>query len=107
MINGVDAWAITKLDVLDQLETLKICVAYECDGRTYDTMPGSVRQLRRCTPVYEELPGWKEPTGDVTDFGSLPANAKAYLERICALTGVRIGMLSVGPKRSSTLRIAI
>jgi adenylosuccinate synthase len=106
-INGVDYWAMTKLDVLDGFKSLKICTAYECDGVVYENMPASSRVLANCKPVYEEMPGWMESTSDVTKYEDLPANAKAYVERLCELTGVKLGILSVGPKRASTLRIAL
>jgi adenylosuccinate synthase len=107
MVNGIDFWAMTKLDVLDSLKTLKICVSYECDGRKYDTIPANIRILNRCKPVYEEMPGWQVSTKDVTCFDDLPPKAKAYVNRLCELTGVKLGILSVGPKRESTLRIAL
>jgi adenylosuccinate synthase len=98
---------MTKLDVLDGFKSLKICTAYECDGVVYENMPASSRVLANCKPVYEEMPGWMESTSDVTKYEDLPANAKAYVERLCELTGVKLGILSVGPKRASTLRIAL
>jgi len=107
MINGVDYWAMTKLDVLDDLETLKICTAYECDGEKYDVVPANVRVLAGCRPVYEEMAGWQASTKDVTSFDDLPEKAKSYINRLCELTGVKLGILSVGPKRKNTLRIAI
>lgn len=107
MINGVDYWAMTKLDVLDELETLKICVAYECDGKTYTSVPSNIRILEKCKPVYEEMPGWCCSTKDVTEYDQLPEAAKAYVTRLCELTDAKLGILSVGPKRSSTLRIAL
>ena len=107
MINGVDYWAMTKLDVLDSIKTLKICTAYECDGKRYDTVPANIRILERCKPVYEEMEGWRTPTKDVTCLENLPPRAKAYVDRLCQLTGVKLGILSVGAKRESTLRIAL
>jgi adenylosuccinate synthase len=107
MINGFDVWAMTKLDVLDKLETIKICVAYECDGERYETVPGNVRILARCTPVYEEMPGWQSPTGDITVYEDLPQAAKDYVERLVELTGVKLGILSVGAPRKSTLRVGM
>ncbi|MCK5528585.1 MAG: adenylosuccinate synthase [Kiritimatiellae bacterium] len=107
MINGVDYWAMTKLDVLDELETLKICVAYEADGETYTSVPSNIRILEKCKPVYEEMPGWCSSTKDVTKYEDLPEAAKAYVSRLCELTNAKLGILSVGPKRSSTLRIAL
>jgi adenylosuccinate synthase len=107
MVSGIGYWAITKLDVLDAHPTIKICTAYECDGQRYDTVPGNVRVLQRCKPVYEEMPGWQCSTKDVTSYAALPPKAKAYVERLCTITGVKLGILSIGPKRESTLRIAL
>ena len=107
MVNGIDFWAMTKLDVLDSVETLKICVAYECDGKRYYTIPANIRILQRCKPVYEVMPGWLTSTKDVTRFDDLPPKAKAYVNELCKLTDVKLGILSVGPKRESTLRIAL
>jgi adenylosuccinate synthase len=107
MINGVDYWAMTKLDVLDNLKTLKICTAYECDGKKYDTIPANIRTLERCKPVYEEMPGWQTSTKDVTRLEDLSPRAKAYVDRLCKLTDVKLGILSVGAKRESTLRVAL
>lgn len=107
MISGIDFWAMTKLDVLDKIKTLKICAAYECDGKVYDSIPANIRVVERCEPVYEEIEGWQTSTRDVTRFEDLPDRAKAYINRLCDLTGVKLGILSVGPKRENTLRIAI
>ncbi len=104
-INGVDEWAMTKLDVLDKVETLKICTAYECDGVRYTSIPANVRILERCVPVYETMPGWCCSTRNVTRYEDLPAAARAYVERLCELTGAPLGMLSVGAQRKSTLRM--
>lgn len=107
MVNGVDFWAITKLDVLDACEEIKICVAYECDGVRYETMPSSFSVLDRCTPVYETMPGWMEETSHVTSMEQLPLKAKAYVDRLLQLLGGRLGILSVGPARETTLRAGI
>jgi len=107
MINGYDYWAITKLDVLDSHKKIKVCVAYECDGKRYDTVPADISVLERCVPVYEEVEGWCEPTSDITDYEKLPEKAKKYVDYLCELTGVKLGILSVGPKRSATLRVGI
>ncbi|HPF98869.1 MAG TPA: adenylosuccinate synthase [Kiritimatiellia bacterium] len=106
MINGIDFWAVTKLDVLDPMDVIRICVAYECDGKRYDTVPASVRILEKCRPVYEDFKGWKCSTKDITRFEDLPAQAKAYVARLAEITGVPVGILSVGPRRDSTLRLA-
>jgi adenylosuccinate synthase len=107
MVNGIDFWAMTKLDVLDQIETLKICVAYECNGKRYETPPGDIAILAECKPVYEEMDGWMTSTKEVTKLEDLPPNARAYVDRLCEITGVKLGILSVGPRRASTLRIAL
>jgi adenylosuccinate synthase len=108
MVNGVDFWAMTKLDVLDDLPSIKICVAYRRDdGHIYETFPADLRALERCTPVYEEMPGWLADTSKTTRYEDLPLKAKAYVERLVALSGARLGILSVGPSRESTLRLGI
>jgi adenylosuccinate synthase len=107
MVNGVDYWAITKLDVLDEMETIKICVAYECDGKRFETVPASIAKLERCKPIYQEFPGWLMPTSGITSYDELPTKAKEYVKALCAISGVPMGVLSVSPKRHSTFRIAI
>ena len=107
MVNGIDVWAMTKLDVLDEIETLRICTHYEVDGERVDMIPGNIRKLIRCVPVYEEMPGWMSPTTEITNYDDLPENAKKYVERLCELTEVPLGILSVGPRRESTLRITL
>jgi adenylosuccinate synthase len=107
MINGVDYWAMTKLDVLDSLQTLRICVAYECRGQVLHTIPANVRVLAECRPVYEEMEGWQAPTRGAARFEDLPAKAQAYVNRICRLTDVKLGILSVGADREQTLRVAV
>jgi adenylosuccinate synthase len=108
MVNGVDFWAMTKLDVLDETPLIKICVAYRRDdGHIYETFPADLRALERCTPVYEEMPGWLTDTSKTTHYDDLPMKAKAYVERLVALSGARLGILSVGPARETTLRLGI
>ena len=106
-VNGVDFWAMTKLDVLDACDTIKVCVAYEQDGKRYETIPADVRVLAACKPVYVEYPGWKSETSALTRYEDLPAPARHYVSELCRLTGVPLGILSVGPNRKSTFRIAI
>jgi adenylosuccinate synthase len=107
MVNGVDRWAITKLDVLDACETLRVCVAYDCEGRRYETVPASSAVLQRCTPVYRDFPGWQSPTTGVTRLEDLPARAREYVEALCGITGVKLGILSVGPQRASTFVVGL
>jgi adenylosuccinate synthase len=106
-VNGADFWAITKLDVLDACATLKVCVAYECAGKRYETIPADARLLGQCKPVYVEYPGWLCDTSRVDRFEDLPAKAREYVAELCRLTGVPLGILSVGPRRESTFRIAL
>jgi len=106
MLGGINAWALMKLDVLDELETIRICTAYECDGEIITTVPASVRKLTRCVPVYEDFPGWKCRTSDCTAWEQLPEQARRYVRRLEELTGVKAAILSVGPKRESTLMLA-
>lgn len=103
MVGGINEWALMKLDVLDAVETIKVCVAYECDGERIDNVPASIRKLERCKPVYEEFQGWNTPTTECTTWDELPEQAKKYIAYLEELTGVKVTILSVGPKRSSTL----
>ncbi len=106
-VNGVDLWAMTKLDVLDTLPVIRICTAYVCDGRRIEVMPASLRVFQRCQPVYEEMPGWQSSTSAVTRYEDLPPRARAYVERLVTLIGGRLGVLSVGPARDTTLRLGL
>ena len=107
-VNGVDFWALTKLDVLDAFPTVKICTGYRReDGFVYTTFPADLGALARCSPVYEELPGWMCETSKTTSWEALPENAKRYVKRILELVGGKLGVLSVGPGRETTLRIGI
>ncbi|WP_372808632.1 adenylosuccinate synthase [Pontiella sp.] len=103
MVGGINEWALMKLDVLDAVETIKVCVAYECDGERLDSVPASISKLQRCKPVYEDFKGWNTPTTDCTCWDELPEQAKKYVEYIEAITGVKVAILSVGPKRASTM----
>ncbi|HCV00535.1 MAG TPA: adenylosuccinate synthase, partial [Dehalococcoidia bacterium] len=101
--NGLSALALTRLDVLDGLPELKLCTAYEIDGRIVKTMPASPSALNRAKPVYEELPGWKEPTSGVRNFDDLPAEAQIYIRRVETLLGVPVDLISVGPEREQAI----
>ena len=106
-VNGVDYWALTKLDVMDVFPKIKICVAYELDGKTIDYMPSSAAELARVKPIYEEMDGWMCETSNITRIEDLPPKAKAYLDRLVELSGGKLGILSIGPARESTLRLAL
>lgn len=103
MIGGIDHWALMKLDVLDGFKTIKVCTHYVCDGERVDTVPASIGKLARCVPVYEEFEGWNCPTTGCTAYDELPEQAKKYIKWIEDLTEVPVSILSVGPKRSSTI----
>jgi adenylosuccinate synthase len=104
-INGIDTLAITKLDVLDTLPSIKICVGYQLRESSLDYPPATTALFSQVEPVYEELPGWGEPTTDVRRFHDLPEAAQAYVARICQLVGARLGIVSVGPSRDQTIMV--
>jgi adenylosuccinate synthase len=106
MINGFDSLIVTKLDVLDHLATIPVCVAYEIDGKRVTEMPARQEQLLRVKPVYEDLPGWQTSTRGVKDFSELPDLAKRYLGFLEKQTGVETGCVSTGPERTETMVIA-
>ncbi len=98
-LNHFDGLCITKLDVLDGLEAIKICTGYTVDGVEHSDWPANAWRLGQCEPVYVEMPGWQEDTSGIQDYDQLPRNAKAYLQRITKATGVSIDMVSTGPDR--------
>jgi adenylosuccinate synthase len=102
-INGFTSVALTKLDVLDTLDEIKVCTGYKLNGRLCESLPPVSQDLRRVEPVYATLPGWRSPTLGVTDMSSLPANARAYVEFLSQQIGVEIGLVSTGPERSQTI----
>lgn len=102
-LNGFDSIALTKLDVLDELDEVKICTAYEIEGRRVDTFPAVSHDLRQIKPVYETLPGWRSSTLGVQDHDDLPENARRYVEFISSSVGVEIGLISTGPERGQTM----
>lgn len=102
-INGMTEIALTKLDVLGDLDEVRICTAYELDGETYDEPPYD--GLDRVTPVYETLPGWKQDITGCESVDALPENARAYVARIEELAGCRLGLVSIGADRDATLHL--
>ncbi|MFH1347184.1 MAG: adenylosuccinate synthase [Candidatus Margulisiibacteriota bacterium] len=105
MINGLTSLAITKLDVLDKLDKIKICVAYEKNGKKILDFPTDIRRLEGCKPVYEEVPGWQEEISKIKDYKDLPANAKKYLDRLAELANAKISLISVGAERGQIIKI--
>ena len=102
-VNGLDYLVITKLDVLDGFDEIKVCIGYELDGELLDTFPSSFGELERVKPVYEHLPGWKEPTKGARSIDSLPQGAKKLLRFIEDYLGVPLLMVSTGPGREETV----
>ncbi|MDE6143476.1 MAG: adenylosuccinate synthase, partial [Muribaculaceae bacterium] len=103
---GIDNWALMLFDVLSGLDKVRICTHYELDGKIVDTPPSTISKLARCKPVYVEFDGWKEDITGVKSFDELPDNAKAYVRKIEELTGVPVGVISVGPDRTQTILIS-
>jgi len=105
-LSGVDVIALTKLDVLTGIDPLRVGVGYELDGKRLDGPPSTIAAWERLRPVYEELPGWTEPLGGARTIGALPPNARRYVDRLAALVGAPIALVSVGPDRDQTIRSA-
>jgi adenylosuccinate synthase len=103
IINGISGLCITKLDVLDGLDEIKVCVGYEMNGRALDILPLDADDILACKPVYETFSGWHESTAGLTQWDQLPRNARAYLERVQACIGAPIDMVSTGPDRDHTI----
>jgi adenylosuccinate synthase len=102
-LNGFDSVALTKLDVLDALEEIKVCIGYEIDGKRIDTFPAVSYDLAKIKPIYETLPGWQSETLGMTDIKDLPEKARAYVEFLSNSIGVEIGLISTGPERDQTI----
>jgi adenylosuccinate synthase len=102
-VNGLDALALTKLDVLDGLKELQVCTSYRCRGASLTEMPGDLAQLAACEPVYETLSGWDEPTRSVRRYDDLPREAQAYIARLEEVTGVPAALISTGSAREDAI----
>ena len=105
-INGFSSVALTKLDVLDALDEIKVCVGYKLDGRELDSLPSVSQDMRRIEPVYARLAGWKSSTVGMTGMNSLPLQARRYVEFLSEQIGVEIGLVSTGPERSQTIIVS-
>ncbi|HUJ22297.1 MAG TPA: adenylosuccinate synthetase, partial [Bryobacteraceae bacterium] len=103
MLNGMDSLVITKLDVLDELEKIPVCVAYRAGRREVADVPATSRGLETMEPVYECLPGWQTSTAGISRYEDLPQNARNYLAYLENRTGIEIGCISTGPERSQTI----
>jgi adenylosuccinate synthase len=102
-INGFTSVALTKLDVLDALDEIKVCVGYKLHGKVCESLPSVSQDLRRVEPIYETLPGWKSSTVGMTDLSELPRAAREYINFLSNQIGVQIGLVSTGPERSQTI----
>ncbi|CAN5221019.1 adenylosuccinate synthase [soil metagenome] len=102
-LNGFDSVALTKLDVLDALDEVSVCIGYEIDGKRVDTFPAVSSELRAIKPIYETLPGWMADTVGTTDFDKLPEKAQKYVRFLSDQVGVEIGLISTGPERDQTI----
>lgn len=102
-VNGLDRIAVTKLDVLDGMAKVKICTAYEYKGKVITEFPDSLKTLSECRPVYEEMDGWLQDITGIERLERLPDNARRYLDRVTELTGLKVAIVAVGPKRSQTI----
>ena len=102
-LNGFTGMVVTRLDILDDFPSVKVCVGYRVDGRELDRFPANTNLLARCQPVYQELPGWDRPTASATNLSQLPENAVAYVKRIEELVGCPVQIISTGPSRAETI----
>jgi adenylosuccinate synthase len=104
MVNAIDEIVITKLDVLDDMPKIKLCIGYKVGRKVHKTFPTDLKLLKRCKPVYEEHRGWQRNTSSIKSFQRLPGNAKRYLHRLKELLGVKIRLISVGSDREQVVR---
>lgn len=103
MVNGIDRLAITNVDGLDTVETLRVCIGYRHDGRQYDYVPSDVEVLAACEPVYAEFPGWRTSTTTIREWRKLPLKCRTYLKALADLTGSKLAIVSTGPARDQTI----
>jgi adenylosuccinate synthase len=104
-LSGIDGLALTKLDILDGFDEIKVCVGYRIDGREIDYLPASEHAQASLTPVYETIPGWAEPTARARSWAELPAQAIKYVRRIEELIGCPVALLSTSPEREDTILV--
>ncbi len=103
MVNGIDQMAVTNVDGLDTLETIKVCIGYRVGDTKYDYIPNDIEVLVQCEPIWAEFPGWRTPTQDVRSWKKLPVKARSYLNAIAELSGAELAIVSVGPAREETI----
>jgi adenylosuccinate synthase len=105
VVNGITRIAVTKLDVLDEFDEINVCVAYEVSGKRLRTFPTDAKMLEKVQPVYETLPGWRSTIAGAREPGDLPPNARAYVDTLGRITGTRVWLVSVGPRRDQTITL--
>ena len=103
MVNGIDDLAVTNLDGLDTVETIKVCIGYRIGKKRCDYMPNDIESFARCEPIYAEFPGWQTPTDKARNWKDLPPKCRAYLKAIAELTGAKLFIASIGPAREQTI----
>lgn len=103
IINGIDELAITNIDGLDTLDTIRVCIAYRVGTQRFDYIPNDIEVLAKCEPIYADFPGWKTPTDKIRSWKQMPPKAKAYLKAISELTGAKLKIASIGPAREQTI----
>jgi adenylosuccinate synthase len=103
ILNGIDELAVTNLDGLDTVETIKVCIGYRAGTEKLDYMPADIEVLAKCVPVYAEFPGWMSSTSRCRKWKELPSKARSYLHALAELTGARLTIASVGPAREQTI----
>jgi adenylosuccinate synthase len=105
LVNGFTGLVLTRLDILDEFDSVKVCVGYMVDGERIDRFPANTGLLARCEPIFEELPGWDKPTASATEMSQLPENALKYVRRIEELVGCKAQIISTGPSRAETIQV--
>ena len=105
LVNGFTGIVLTRLDILDEFDSVKVCIGYEVNGERLDRFPANTGLLARCEPIYEELSGWDKPTASATKLSQLPKNALAYVKRIEELVGCKVQIISTGPRREETIQV--
>jgi adenylosuccinate synthase len=103
MVNGIDEFAVTNVDGLDTVASIKVCIGYRVGKKRYDYVPNDAATLAKCEPIYAEFEGWQTPTDKCKTWKQLPAKARTYLKAIVELSGAKLGIVSVGPAREQTM----
>jgi adenylosuccinate synthase len=105
MVNGIDELAVTNVDGLDSVETIKVCIGYRDGSKRYEYVPNDIEVLSRCVPIYAEFPGWRTPTHKARKWKDLPAKTRSYLKALAELSDAKLAIASVGPGREQTIML--